>query len=335
MSKSDAFPSFSTLLQDFFADRLIQQRSASPQTIASYRDTFRLLLQFAHRHSKIAPCDFVLTDLNAPFILAFLRHLELDRHNGARTRNIRLAALRSFLKYASLQDIRALPVIQRALAIPMKRFDRILVGFLSREEIQAILEAPDPSLWCGLRDRVLLATLYNTGARVSEVIGLRVGDVVLGTTSSIRILGKGRKERTVPLWPSTSRQIRAWLKRIDAAPQRSLFPNRSSSPMTRSNVTDRLRIATIAAAQKCPGLLKRKISPHVVRHSTAMHLLQSGVDLSVIALWLGHESPATTHTYLEADLAMKESALNHLRPPNIKEARFKPPDRLLHFLASL
>lgn len=335
MTKSEASPSFSTLLQDYFADRMIQQRSASPQTIASYRDTFRLLLQFAHRHAKIAPCDFVLTDLNAPLILAFLRHLERDRRNGARTRNVRLAALRSFLKYASLRSITALPVIQRALAIPMKRFDRTLVGFLPRQEIQAILDAPDLNSWCGQRDRVLFATLYNTGARVSEIIGLRVRDVVLAVTSSVHILGKGRKERTVPLWPATSRLIRAWLKHIDATPERPLFPNRSGHSMTRSNVTDRLRMATLTAARNLPELLKRKISPHSVRHSTAMHLLQSGIDLSVIALWLGHESPATTHTYMEADLAMKERALNQLQPPNVKAARFKPPDRLLHFLASL
>lgn len=335
MTKSEASPSFSTLLQDYFADRMIQQRSASPQTIASYRDTFRLLLQFAHRHAKIAPCDFALTDLNAPLILAFLHHLELDRQNSARTRNVRLAALRSFLKYASLRSLSALPVIQRALAIPMKRFDRTLVGFLSRQEIQAILDAPDLHSWCGQRDRVLIATLYNTGARVSEVIGLRVRDVVLAATSSVHILGKGRKERTVPLWPSTSRQIRAWLKQIDAAPERPLFPNRSGHSMTRSNVTDRLRMATLTAAQNFPELLKRKISPHSVRHSTAMHLLQSGIDLSVIALWLGHESPATTHTYMEADLTMKERALSKLQPPNVKATRFRPPDRLLHFLASL
>ncbi|MGB2625646.1 MAG: tyrosine-type recombinase/integrase [Candidatus Acidiferrum sp.] len=335
MTQSEASPSFSTLLQDYFTDRMIQQRSASPQTVASYRDTFRLLLRFAHQHAKIAPCAFVLTDLNAPFILAFLRHLELDRRNSARTRNVRLAALRSFLKYASLRSTFALPVIQRALAIPMKRFDRTLVGYLSRQETQEILDAPDLNSWCGQRDRVLFATLYNTGARVSEIIGLRVHDVVLAATSSVHILGKGRKERTVPLWPSTSRLVRAWLKQIDAAPERPLFPNRSGYPMTRSNVADRLRIAILTAAQKYPELLKRKISPHSVRHSTAMHLLQSGIDLSVIALWLGHESPATTHTYMEADLTMKEQALSKLRPPDVKAARFKPPDRLLQFLASL
>ena len=217
----------------------------------------------------------------------------------------------------------------------MKRFDRPLVGFLSRQEIQSILDAPDLNSWCGQRDRALLATLYNTGARVSEIIGLRVRDVVLAATSSVHIFGKGRKERTVPLWPSTSRQIRAWLKQIDAGPERPLFPNRSGHSMTRSNVTDRLRVATLTAAQKVPELLKRRISPHSVRHSTAMHLLQSGVDLSVIALWLGHESPATTHTYMEAYLAMKEKAINQLQPPNIKTTRFKPQDRLLHFLASL
>jgi site-specific recombinase XerD len=217
----------------------------------------------------------------------------------------------------------------------MKRFDRPLIGHLTRDEIEALLAAPDPNTWCGQRDRVLFATLYNTGARVSELIGLRVGDVVLDKAPCAHIHGKGRKQRTVPLWRSTASQIRRWLPRIGSSPDQMLFPNRSGNPMTRSNVTDRLKLAVRTATGQCPQLSSHPVSPHVIRHSTGTHLLQSGVDLSVIALWLGHESPATTHMYVEADLAMKERALNTLQPPHSKIPRYRPPDRLMQFLESL
>ena len=326
---------FAALLQEYFVERLMQQRAVSPQTVASYRDTFQLFLQFAQQHLGKRPTDFALADINVKLVLAFLRHLEVDRHNCVRTRNARLVALRSFLKYAALKDISALAVIQSTLAIPMKRCDKPLIGFLSREEIQALIAAPDTDSWCGMRDRVLLATLYNTGARVSELIGLRVGDVVLNQAPCVHILGKGRKERTVPLWRATANQIRSWLPRISSASDQSLFPNRSGNPMTRSNVTDRLNLAVQSAAGQCPELRHRHVSPHLIRHSTAMHLLQSGVDLTVIALWLGHESTATTHTYVAADLGMKERALNTLQPPHTKTLRYRPPDRLMQFLDGL
>ncbi|MFL9988936.1 site-specific integrase [Paraburkholderia sediminicola] len=326
---------FAALLQEFFVERLMQQRAVSPQTIASYRDTFRLFLQFAQARLRKSPVDLALADINVDLVLAFLRHLEDNRHNCARTRNSRLVAIRSFLKYAALKDISSLAVIQSTLAIPMKRFDRPLIGHLSRDEIEALLAAPDPNTWCGQRDRVLFATLYNTGARVSELIGLRVGDVVLDKAPCAHIHGKGRKQRTVPLWRSTASQIRSWLPRIRSSPDQILFPNRSGNPMTRSNVTDRLKLAARTATRQCPQLSSHPISPHVIRHSTGTHLLQSGVDLSVIALWLGHESPATTHMYVEADLAMKERALNTLQPPHSKIQRYRPPDRLMQFLESL
>jgi integrase/recombinase XerD len=326
---------FGELLQGFFVERLQQQRGVSPETIASYRDTFRLLLQFTQRHLKKSPMQLTMADLDAPLILAFLRHLETERGNSVRTRNARLAALRSFLKYVSLKDIAALAGIQRALAIPMKRFDRPLIGFLSRQEIQLLLNAPPSQTWCGRRDRALLATLYNTGARVSELTRARVADVVLGSSACLHLLGKGRKARTVPLWPATARQLRSWIREVHCAGEQYLFPNRSGQPMTRSNVTDRLRLAVQGAAQHCPQLKSRRISPHVIRHSTAMHLLQSGVDISVIALWLGHASPATTHTYIEADLAMKERALRSIQPPPTKQPRYRPSDRILRFLESL
>ena len=335
MSKLRPAPSFATLLQDFFVERLMEQRAVSPETISSYRDSFRLFLQFASDRVGKSPSDLTLADMDAPLVLAFLRHLEVDRHNSTRTRNLRLAALRSFLKYAAHRDIASLAVIQRTLSVPTKRCDRPMMGFLSRDEIQQLLAAPDPDTWSGQRDRVMLATMYNTGARVSEILALRIGDVVLGSSPCVHILGKGRKERTVPLWRSTATLIQRWLPQIPGEPGQRLFPNRSGSAMTRSNVADRLRVALERVKDQYPQLAKRRIAPHLVRHSTAMHLLQSGVDLSVIALWLGHESPSTTHGYMEADLAMKERALNSIQPPHVKSRRYRPPDRILQFLESL
>ncbi len=246
-----------------------------------------------------------------------------------------MAALRSFLRFAALKDPQSLAMIQRALAIPLKRCSKPLVGFLSREEIQAILDAPDPSTWPGQRDRVLLATLYNTGARVSEVIGIKVSDIILEGSPNIRLHGKGRKDRTVPIWPATALQIRRWLRQTDRGPDKPLFPTKAGGPLTRSAITDRLRRAVRAAVSKCSSLSQRRVSPHTFRHTTAMHLLQSGVDITLVALWLGHESPATTHMYVEADLKMKEAALKIIQPPGTKQIRYRPPDRLLHFLQGL
>jgi len=328
-------PSFPALLQDFFSKRLIAQRQASPRTVASYRDAFRLLLSYAQTRTKKAASALTLADLDAPLILGFLDHLERERHNSARTRNARLAAVRSFLRYAALYDPTTLPVIQRSLAIPTKRFDRPLVGFLSLEEMEAILVAPDRSTWSGQRDHVLLATMYNTGARVSEIITARVGDVALDQGPSIHLHGKGRKERAVPLWKSTAKRLKQWLPRVQTNAEAPLFPNRHGRPLTRSGVETRLRAAVETAAPHCPSLKKRRISPHVLRHTTAMHLLQSGVKSSLIALWLGHESLQTTHLYVEADLAMKERALNKLQDPHSKAFRFRPSDRLLAFLDTL
>lgn len=329
-------PSFTKLVQSFFTEHIVHQRALSSRTVAAYRDTFRLLLTFAEKTTGKPPTRIRLIDINAKLVLAFLAHLEKVRKNAARSRNARLAAIRSFLKYATHHDVSALQTIQQVMAIPMKRFDRPMLGFLSRDEIQAILEAPDPHSWTGQRDRVLFAVLYNTGARVSEVINVRAKDAILDTSPSIHILGKGRKQRTVPLWHSTVALLRAWKRRLGAVPPDApLFPNRDGVPMTRSNVRQRLELAIRIAAEKHPQLLKRTISPHTFRHTTAMHLLQSGVDITVIALWLGHESPATTHIYVEADLAMKESALGKLRPPKTKSVRYRPPDQLLQFLQNL
>ena len=326
MKTVSADTTLATLLQAFFLERLIAQRNASPQTVAAYRDSFRLLLEFAHKHVGKAPERLELNDVDAPLVLAFLDHLERDRHNTIRSRNARFAAIRSFMHYAAFKDPTALPSIQRVLAIPMKRFDKPLLGFLSKGEIQAILDAPPT-------DR--FATLYNTGARVSEVTGLRVVDIVLDGSACVHLHGKGRKDRSVPLWRTTTTQLRHWLPRIDSRPDRPLFPSASGTRLTRPAVTARLRLAVERAAARCPSLTKRRVSPHCVRHSTAMHMLQAGVDITVIALWLGHEHPATTHMYVEADLAMKERALQAVQPPRIKQTRYRPTDRLLKFLQGL
>jgi integrase/recombinase XerD len=327
--------SFPKLLQQFFLERLIQQRNASAQTVTAYRDSFRLLLQFAQCRLGKAPERLALSDLDAPLILAFLNYLESDRHNAIRSRNARFAAIRSFLHFAALKEPTGLAVIQRVLAIPMKRFDKPLLGFLTRAEMQAILDAPDRTTWCGQRDRVMFATLYNTGGRVSEVTGMLVSDVVLDGSAAVRIRGKGRKERSVPLWRTTVTEIRKWLAQVDGKPDQPLFPGWSGTRMTRPAVTARLQLAVKSAVIVCPQLAKHRVSPHTIRHSTAMHMLQAGVDIPVIALWLGHENPTTTHMYVEADLAMKERALKAVQPPNIKQARYQPTDRVLEFLQTL
>lgn len=326
---------FGALLQQFFVERLMQQRHASARTIAAYRDCFRLLLVFAERRLGKRPAEIAIEDLNASLVLDFLEYLEKQRHNSIRSRNARFAAIRSFMHYAALKEPAALAVTQSVLAIPMKRFERRLVGFLSREHIEAIITAPDLNTSSGRRDRVMLATLYNTGARVSELIGMRIGDLMLESAASVRIRGKGRKERAVPLWPATAAQLRRWLRSQPRAPESPLFPNRSGGQLTRTSVTERLVLAVRSAAKLHPELAARRVSPHLFRHSLAMHLLQAGVDITVIALWLGHESPATTHMYVEADLAMKERALKRIQPPRSTSLRYRPADRVLQFLQSL
>jgi site-specific recombinase XerD len=323
------------LLQQFFVERLLNQRHASPRTVSAYRDCFRLFLLFAERQIHRQPANLALEDLQASLILQFLDHLEKERHNSIRSRNARFAAIRSFMQYAGYKAPAALSVIQSVLAIPMKRFDRPLVGFITRAHIEAIIAAPDPVRWTGRRDTVMFATLYNTGARVSELIGLRGDDLILAASPAVRILGKGRKERTVPLWSSTASQLRCWLRERQAAGSHPIFPNRAGGFLSRTTVAERLQLAVRGAAKKYPELLKRPISPHTFRHSIAMHMLQSGIDITVIALWLGHESPGTTHMYVEADLAMKERALRSVSPPKTAVIRFRPSDRVLQFLQSL
>jgi len=326
---------FPALLQRYFLEQLIQQKNVSHQTVASYRDAFRLLLKFAERQLHKSPSQMELTDFDGQLVLAFLNYIEIERHNTARSRNARLTAIRSFLNFASLQDPLSLPTINQVLSIPQKRYEQPLVDFYSREEIHAILNAPDRTSWYGQRDRVMLATLYNTGARVSELIGMKVKDLDLGRCSSVHIHGKGRKERVVPLWRTTSNKLKIWLKQIDSNPNQHLFPNRSGGYMSRTGVTDRLKLAAHVASVSYPELKGKKISPHRIRHSTACHLLQSGVDITVIALWLGHENISTTHVYLETDLTMKQKALDSLQEPNQKNNQYKPTKAIMKFLEEL
>jgi site-specific recombinase XerD len=294
--------SFPALLQDFFQRRLVAERGVSAHTIASYRDSFELLLRYAEQRTGRTASALALQDLDAPMILSFLDHLETERRCGARTRNLRLTAIRSFMRYASVRDPASLPVAQRVLAIAGKRFDRPVLGFLSRDEVQALLDAPDRATWSGQRDAALFAVLYNTGARVSEIIRLRVADILLDRAHAVHLLGKGRKERVIPLWKNTVAQLRVWFQHIDRRPEAPVFPNRAGKPMSRSGVEHRLRVTLGKASPQCPSLRGRSISPHTVRHATARHPLQSGVDITVIAMWLGHEDTATTHQYIEADL---------------------------------
>jgi integrase/recombinase XerD len=266
-----AFPktNFQSLLQKFFLERLIQQRNVSTQTVAAYRDSFRLLLNFAKGHLGKAPEALTLSDLDVPLMIAFLNYLECERHNKIRSRNARFAAVRSFLHFAAFHEPTALPVIQRVLAIPMKRFDKPLVGFLSRDEIQAILDAPDATTWCGNRDRAMFMAFYNTGGRVSEITGLKVGDVVLNGCAAVRLHGKGRKDRSVPLWKTTVAEINRWLARTHLKAEQLLFPGWSGTRLSRPAVTARLQLAVRRAVAICPQLSQRRISPHIIRHYSA------------------------------------------------------------------
>lgn len=326
---------FASMVQRFFTERLIQQQNVSAHTIAAYRDTFRLLLAYIERQLGKSPALVSLDEFDAKLILGFLDYLEIERRNSVRSRNARLAAVRAFAHYVALQCPPARHQAHRILAIPAKRFDKPLLRFLDRAEMQALLDAPDTSTWFGLRDRILLAVLYNTGARVSELIGIRVADVVLDCSACVRLHGKGRKQRTVPLWKETAVQLREWIRRQALRPEQPLIPNRDGRPMTRSNVAERLALAVTTATERCPRLKARRVTPHTLRHTTATHLLQAGVDITVIALWLGHENPVTTHGYIEADLGMKERALAAVNPPDFRKSRYRPADRLLQFLESL
>jgi len=326
---------FPELLQSFFSNRLIAQRQASPHTIASYRDTFRLLLQFAQQKLGKPASQITLENLNAPFIGAFLDSLEHDRGNAARTRNLRMTVIRSFFRYTAVESPQHAGLIQRVLAIPNKRHERRLVGFLSRAEIDALLSVPDRNTWRGRRDHALLLMAVQTGLRLSEITALRQLDVVLGRGAHVHCVGKGRKERCTPLAKSTAGVLAEWIRERGPASDQILFPNAHGGRLSSDAIQYLVSRYAAAAEQNCPTLKVKRVTPHVLRHSAAMELLQGGVDRSVIALWLGHESVETTQIYLDADLALKEQALKKAGPLEVTDLRFRPDDQLLTFLKSL
>jgi site-specific recombinase XerD len=327
--------SFATLLQTYFTERLVRQRNASPNTIASHRDTFRLLLGFAQKSFKKPPTALAISDLDAPFIGRFLNHVENERGNAPQTRNVRLAAIHSFFNYVAFQEPSMNALAQRVSAIPAKRHKTKPVDFLTRAEIDAVVAAPDQSTWAGRRDRTLLLVAVQTGLRASELIGLRCQDVVLGTGAHVRCLGKGRKERCTPLRKDAVAALRCWLAERNGQAADVVFPNARGSALSRDGLEYLLAKHLAAAQVICPSLKHKRVSPHVLRHSAAMDLLQHGVDRSVIALWLGHESMETTQVYLHANLALKELALAKTQPLRGRPGRYQPGDKLLTFLQGL
>lgn len=328
-------PEFPALLQAFFTNRLVQQRRASPHTIVAYRNTFRLLLRFSATRLGRAPSALALADLDAPFVSEFLDHLERERGNSARSRNARLAALHAFFRYVALAEPAYALHCQRVLAIPSKRFARGIVEFLCEEEIEALLAVPDPATWIGRRDRAILLVAIQTGLRVSELIALRRQDVTFGTGAHVRCHGKGRKLRCTPLRRDVARLLEAWLRERPPEPDAPVFASTRGGRLS-DDAVERLVAKHAAAAQQCcRSLAGKRVTPHTLRHTAAMQLLQGGVDRSVIALWLGHESIETTQMYLHADLRLKEQALARVSSSALAPGRYQPGDTLLTFLESL
>ena len=331
----NAVPTLPSILQRFFTERLMTQRQVSAHTMASYRDTFRLLLRFAQSHRHKPPSELDLVDLDAALISAFLTSLEERRHCTARTRNARLTAIRSFFHYAAFHEPALSAHIQRVLAIPYKRQARPIIDFLSHSEIEALLERPDRNTWVGRRDHALLALALQTGLRLSELTSLGRTAITFGRGAHVRCQGKGRKERCTPLTRCTAALLKTWLKESSTQGTEILFPNRYGERLSSDSVQYLVKKYAHAAAVQCPSLKAKRVSPHVLRHSVAMELLSADVDSSVIALWLGHESVNTTQTYLHAHLALKEAALAKTTPPEVKPGRYRPADRLLQFLNAL
>jgi site-specific recombinase XerD len=322
-------------LQAFFTDRLTRQLQASPRTIASYRDTLRLLLVYVHDTTGKQPSALDWDDLDEPLITAFLDHLEHDRHNSIRSRNLRLTAIRSLFKYAALRHPEHAAAIARVLAIPPKRHQKRTVSYLTAEEATALIAAPDQTRWEGRRDRALFTVAIHAGLRVSELIALNCGDIVLGTGAHLRCHGKGRKQRAVPLTADAQALLATWLAERGGRAHDPLFPTRTGRRLSRDAIEQRVTIHAAAAASRCASLAAKQLHPHVLRHSCAMSLLQAGVDTTVIALWLGHTDVRSTQPYLHADLTIKERALALVTPATVKPGRYKPPDTLLAFLEDL
>jgi integrase/recombinase XerD len=328
-------PDFSPLCQSFFSKRLIAQRNASPHTIAAYAQTFRLLATYAQKRLRTPPSKLSLAQLDAAFIAEFLDHLESSRSNGPRSRNARLASLRSFYHYAALEAPQHAGLIQRVLAIPYKRLARRLVSYLTRPEVEAVLGNVDKSTWIGRRNHALLLVAVQTGLRLSEITGLRQRDVVLGPGAYVRCEGKGRKERCTPLAKPTVAVLKAWMNEQGDDQSRFLFPSTSGGRISADAVQHALAKHVVAAQRALPSLAKKRVTPHVLRHTAAMELLQAGVDRALIAIWLGHESLDTTQIYLDADLRLKEAILDKMNPMQSKPGRYRPDDQLLSYLKGL
>lgn len=324
-----------TYVQRFFTERLAAQLRASPHTIASYRDTFRLLLRFASRDLGRPPTALLLADIDADLVGRFLGFVEVERCNGVRSRNTRLSAIRSFFKYVAINEPQLLHHCQRVLAMPSKRHEKRTIAFLTRDEIEALVAAPDPSTWFGRRDRTILMLTVQTGLRVSELISLNRGDVALGTGAHVRCLGKGRKERSTPLRKDCVKALRVWLSERGGADADPLFISNRGDRLSRDAIERLVHTHTEAASTRCPTISNKRVTPHVLRHSAAMQLLQSGVDRTVIALWLGHETVETTQMYIHADIQIKERAMALTKPVTTKPGRYQPDDQLLAFLEAL
>ncbi|MCA1791993.1 MAG: site-specific integrase [Thioalkalivibrio sp.] len=327
--------SFAPLLEGFFTHRLMQQRQASAHTIASYRDTFRLLLQFVQKQLHKAPSRLEIEDIDAPLVVDFLDEMEKTRGVTARTRNLRLTAIHSFFHYVAFEVPEHAAQIQRVLAIPAKRFTRTLVPFLNRQEVDALLAAPDQRTWSGRRDHALILLAVQTGLRLSELIALQQEDLQLTSGAHVRVVGKGRKERCTPLSKNTRAVLATWVSEPPKNPAQPLFPNARGDRLSAHGVHYLLAKHVAVASDVCPSLKHKRVSPHVLRHTTAMDLLQAGVEQAVIALWLGHESIETTQIYLDADLELKQRVLDLTTPPDGKPGRYRPDDRLLTFLKNL
>jgi len=330
-----AISTLPSLVQAFFMDRLMQQRQASPHTIASYRDTFRLLMQFAQQRLRKAPSNLTVPELDTPLLGAFLDHIERERKNSARSRNVRLAAIHSFFRYVALHAPEHSAVAQRVLAMPSKRYSRCPIAFLTSVEVDALLAAPDLTSWSGRRDRALLMLAIQTGLRAAELTGLCCEDIVLGAGAHVRCQGKGRKHRCTPLRKDTVRVLRSWLRERQGQPCEPVFPTPRGTALSHDALQYMLDKHLVAARRQCPSLARKRVTPHVLRHTLAMDLLHHGADQTVIALWLGHESPETTSIYLHADMQLKERALARTSAKKIPTPRFRPSDRVMDFLKSL
>ena len=326
---------FPGLVSAFFTDRLMRQRQASSHTIVSYRDTFRLLIRYASRELDKPPSALALEDFDTALVGAFLTHLEVERGNHARTRNARLAAIRSFFRHVALHEPQHIAQAQRILAMPGKRYNRRPVDFLESAEAEALLGAPDIRTRAGRRDRTLLLVALQTGLRASELLGLRCRDVQLGTGAHVRCLGKGRKERCTPLRKDAAVALRTWLKERLGQPEDTVFPNRTGNMLSHDGLAYIVAKHAAAARAACPSMRSKRVTPHTLRHTCAMTLLRGGVDRAVIALWLGHESIETTYIYLHADLELKEQAMAKTSPMGQSPARYRPSNDVLDFLNNL